>query len=165
MKLSRNRTIALGIVLVVAADWLSKFWVQDRIRLHDVHTVVDQWLWLNHRRNPGIAFSFFNDLPAGVRIPFLAGAALLGIFVAGRILLGARDASLRVAAGLVIAGALGNLGDRLWNGAVTDFIQLRYFPFIFNVADVAITVGAVVLLARLTLAQEPAEGAPAPTPS
>jgi signal peptidase II len=126
---------------------------------------VDQWLWLNHRRNPGIAFSFFNDLPAGVRIPFLAGAALLGIFVAGRILLGARDASLRVAAGLVIAGALGNLGDRLWNGAVTDFIQLRYFPFIFNVADVAITVGAVVLLAKLALTQEPADGAPTPTPS
>jgi signal peptidase II len=72
-----------------------------------------------------------------------------------------RDALARVAAGLVIAGAVGNLGDRLVNGAVTDFILIRWFPFVFNVADVASTAGAILLAVRLAL--EESRGAAAPT--
>jgi signal peptidase II len=70
-----------------------------------------------------------------------------------------RDAWVRMASGLVVAGALGNLGDRLMDGAVTDFILVRSFPFVFNVADVAISLGAVVLAARL-LRDTPAESTP-----
>ena len=76
-------------------------------------------------------------------------AALLGIGIAGYIWHHTRDAATRVAAALVMAGAVGNLGDRVMNGAVTDFIFIRFFPFVFNVADVAITVGAVLLAYRM----------------
>jgi signal peptidase II len=76
-----------------------------------------------------------------------------------------RDELMRLAAVLVIAGAVGNLGDRLMNGGVTDFILVRWFPFVFNVADVAITVGAVLLAARMLLADAPSGGAATPVQS
>jgi signal peptidase II len=158
MKLSRNRWLALGIAGVVAADWLSKLWVTNRLFLGGGHSVVDGWVWLAHRSNTGISGSLMADLQTPWRTPLLALAACAGIGVALHILRSSRDGWVRGSAALVIAGALGNLGDRVMDGAVTDFILVRFFPFVFNVADVAITVGAVVLAARL--ARESAPPAP-----
>lgn len=166
MKLSKSRFLAASIFLVVAADWITKFLVQNHLFEGSFRTVVDGWVWLTHRQNTGVAFSFFSDADHAFRTPLLVAAALLGIFVAVHILRASADVWVRGAAALVIAGAAGNLGDRLVNGAVTDFILLRYFPFVFNVADVAITVGAIVLVARLvTAADAPEGGAATPTPS
>ena len=68
---------------------------------------------------------------------------------------------MRIASAVVLGGALGNLGDRLLNGSVTDFILVRYFPYVFNVADAAISVGGVLLAARLLLMEEALEPSPA----
>ena len=160
MTLVRRRWLALALIAVVAADWITKFLVQNHVRLYGRRAVIEGWVWLSHARNPGIAFSFLRDLPGYVRLPVLLAAASVGIAVAARIALQTRDALVRLAAVLIMAGALGNLGDRVVNGWVTDFIQVRWFPFIFNVADVAITVGAVLLAARMVLA-EPAHRPPA----
>lgn len=149
MKLSRNRWLALGIAAVVAADWLTKLWVANRMFYGSIRPVLNGWVWFAHRRNEGISFSTFADTESPLRTPLLALAACVGMAVATQILRTTRDGWVKIAAGLVIAGALGNLGDRLLDGAVTDFILVRYFPFVFNVADVAITLGAVVLAARL----------------
>jgi signal peptidase II len=143
-------------------DWLTKFWVQNRVAEGTRHAVVDGWVWLAHSRNTGVAFSFLRDLPEGFRLPVLTIASLAGVAVAAYILLRTHDRWVRVAAALVIAGAVGNLGDRLMNGAVTDFILIRFFPFIFNVADVAITVGAILLAARLMLEERREAAAAAP---
>ncbi|HEX9937273.1 MAG TPA: signal peptidase II [Longimicrobium sp.] len=160
MKLYHRRWLALALIAVVAADWITKFLVQNHLRLYSRHAVIEGWVWLSHARNPGIAFSFLRDLPDHLRLPILAGAALVGIVLASRIALQTQDALMRVAAGLVVAGALGNLGDRVINGWVTDFIQVRWFPFVFNVADVAITIGAVLLAARMIAAEPPQGAAP-----
>lgn len=162
--LSSRRWAALALAAVVAADWLTKFLVQNHLHLYARRAVVANWVWLAHSRNPGIAFSFFQHLPDVVRLPFLVAAAGLGIAVAGRIAARTHDEVVRIAAVLVVAGAVGNLGDRLMNGWVTDFILVRWFPFVFNVADVAITIGAVLLAARMILA-EPRPGAAAPVQS
>ncbi|MDB4950339.1 MAG: putative rane protein [Gemmatimonadetes bacterium] len=151
MRMGPNRRLSLAIVAVVAADWLTKFWVQNRLYENGVLPVVRNWVWLTHRRNAGVSFSFLADAPAVVRLPIVVGAAIAGIAVCARMLASTRDRGVALAAALVIAGAVGNLGDRLLNGGVTDFIQIRFFPFVFNVADVAITVGAVLLLARMAL--------------
>ena len=165
MTLPSHRTLAIGVLLVIAADWLSKFWVQNRLVLGGAHVVVDGWVWLTHHRNTGVAFSLLADAHPTWRLPVLVLAALVGIAVCVRILLDSGDSGVRAAAALVIAGAAGNLGDRLINGGVTDFILVRFFPFVFNVADVAITCGAVLLAARLFF--EPPEqdvnDSPAPT--
>jgi signal peptidase II len=162
MNLSRTRRLSLGIVLIVAADWLTKFWVQNRFFEGSIRPVVDGWIWLAHRRNPGVAFSILADMPAGLRLPLLALTSLGGIYVCARMLASTEDPHVASAAGLVIAGAVGNLGDRLLNGAVTDFILLNYFPFVFNVADVAITAGAILLASRLLLDEGSRAAAPSP---
>ena len=160
MKMTRARGLALALVAVVAADWITKFLVQNHLSLYSRRALVEGWVWLAHSRNPGIAFSFFRDMPELVRLPLLVAAAAAGIFVAARMAMRTQDELIRLAAVLVMAGAVGNLGDRLMNGGVTDFILIRWFPFVFNVADVAITVGAVLLAARMLLA-DAQQGGPA----
>ncbi|HSU12665.1 signal peptidase II [Longimicrobium sp.] len=162
MKLYRRRWLALALFAVVAADWFTKFLVQNHIHLYGQRPVIDGWLWLAHARNPGIAFSFAQGLPEYLRLPLLVAAASIGIAVAARIAQQTRDSLVRLAAVLIMAGALGNLGDRVMNGWVTDFIQVRWFPFIFNVADMAITIGAVMLAVRMIFAAEPPHGPAAP---
>lgn len=162
--MTRNRWLALALGAVVAADWATKFLVQNHIRLGSNHAVVDGWFWLAHRENPGMSFSWLRDAPESVRTPLLVLAALVGIGVAGYIWSHTRDAATRLASGLVMAGAVGNLGDRVMNGAVTDFIFIRFFPFVFNVADVAITAGAILLAWRMYVEETRHRGGSTPAP-
>jgi signal peptidase II len=162
MTMGPRRRLSLAIVAVVAADWLTKFWVQNRLFEDALLPVIRDWIWLTFRRNPGVSFSVLATAPAWVRLPVIVGAALAGIVVCARMLATSRDQRIALAAALVIAGAVGNLGDRLLNGAVTDFIQVRYFPFVFNVADVAITCGAILLLSRLAMKGEGPTDDPTP---
>ena len=160
MQLNRSRGLALALVAVVALDWITKFLVQNHVRLYSRRVVVEGWVWLAHSPNPGIAFSFLRDMPNVLRLPLLIAAAVAGIVVAARIALRTDDEWMRLAAVLVIAGAVGNLGDRVMNGWVTDFILIRWFPFVFNVADVAISLGAVLLAARMILSEPPRGSTP-----
>lgn len=162
MKITRSRWLALALFAVVALDWITKFLVQNHVRLYSRRVVVEGWVWLAHSPNPGIAFSFLRDLPGTFRFPLLVTAAVIGITVAARMAIQTTDELVRLAAVLVMAGAVGNLGDRVMNGWVTDFILIRWFPFVFNVADVAISAGAVLLAIRLIFApQPPAAATPA----
>ena len=95
-------------------------------------------------RNTGVAFGFFSGGGALVLVFTLAALA-----VAGRLLRSAARAPwLWLPTGLLVGGALGNLIDRIANGAVTDFIKLPHWPA-FNVADMAITFGVLALLCVL----------------
>lgn len=154
-----SRGLALVIIGLVAADWLSKLWITNRLALGETLALVDGWLYFVHRQNAGVAFSLFSDLPPAWGVPLLSGLGLLGVVVFGVILRSTPDPAARLAAALVIAGAVGNLGDRVWTGQVTDFVFLAFFPFVFNLADAAITLGGSVLAVRLAVAEEkPASG-------
>lgn len=161
---ARSRALAVLVAAVTAADWLTKFWVQNRLPVDGWHTVVEGWVFLTHRRNTGVAFSMFAGSESWVRLFLLTLAGVAGIAVCVHLIRSTRDRLLHFAAALVLAGAVGNLGDRLLNGAVTDFILVSYFPFVFNVADVAITVGGVLLALRMGLAGDARQGPPEPTP-
>jgi signal peptidase II len=73
------------------------------------------------------------------------------VILFARIVSTTTDLVARGAAAMVLAGAVANLGDRLLNGHVTDFVLMRHFPFVFNVADAAITVGAILLAGRMMM--------------
>ena len=150
----RNRVLAVLVAAVTAADWVTKFWVQNRLPLDGWHTVVDGWVFLTHRRNTGVAFSMFAGSESYLRVILLTLAGVVGVVVCVQLIRSTRDAVLHFAAALVIAGALGNVGDRLLNGAVTDFILVSYFPFVFNVADIAITAGGILLALRMAFSGE-----------
>jgi signal peptidase II len=160
-----NRSLAVLVVGLVLADWLTKFWIINRMALGETLRLVDGWLYFVHRQNPGVAFSMLSDLPDAWRVPLLSAASLLGVVLFGRILLSTSDALVRASAAVVIAGAIGNLGDRVINGHVTDFVLVRFFPFVFNLADAAITVGAILLALRLFFHQDALDPEPAVEPS
>ena len=108
-------------------------------------TIVDGWVWLNHSLNPGIAF--------GVQLPF--GIQTLLIFVALVIVLWfgiftAKTEWAEFSFGLIAAGGIANIIDRLRDGYVTDYFHIGSFP-IFNVADSFVTVGVFLLFVELIL--------------
>lgn len=151
MKLSTNRRLALLIVLVVIADWTTKFMIRNEIPRGARHTLVEGWFSLQNNFNEGIAFSWCKDLPDAWRMPLLVLLTLVGIGATIAIMRQSRDRWIHLAGALVLGGALGNLSDRLVDGGVTDFIFVHFFPYIFNVADIAISIGGVLLAARMLL--------------
>lgn len=160
-----SRWLAVSIVTLVLADWASKIWITNRMALGETLALVDGWLYFVYRQNPGVAFSMFADLPADWRVPILASVSVLGVILFGKIIVSTSDPLARGAAATVMAGAIANLGDRLVNGHVTDFVLVRYFPFVFNVADAAITVGGLILALRLAVNEDALEPAPVREPS
>ena len=94
-----------------------------------------------HVRNTGVAFSL---LSGGGTIVLVLTLVALGVLVAYFIRHPDRP-GLWLPTGMLVGGAIGNLVDRLANGAVTDFIKLPHWPA-FNVADMSITFGVLTLL-------------------
>ena len=160
MSRSLKTSLAALVIAVIAADWLSKLWIIKRMALGETIALVDGWLYFVHRQNPGVAFSLLADLPDVWRMPLLTIASLVGVILFGRIILSTPDGVVRTAAAIVLAGAVGNLGDRLINGQVTDFVLVSFFPFVFNVADAAITVGGFLLAGRLLFTDAALEPVP-----
>ena len=160
MNRSISKSLVAVVVVLIAADWLSKLWVIDRMALGETLALVDGWLYFVHRQNPGVAFSLLADLPDVWRVPLLTIASAIGVVLFGRIIMTTPDDVVRAAAAIVLAGAIGNLGDRLINGQVTDFVLVSFFPFVFNVADAAITVGGFLLAGRLLFTDAALEPVP-----
>ena len=129
---------------VVVVDQLTKQWALSTLDDRDIDLV---WtLRLHLIFNSGMAFG------SGEGFGPVIGVVALVVVVVLLVSLGRRgDRVSMVATGLVIGGAIGNIADRLFRspgwfrGAVVDFVDLQWWP-IFNVADVAVTVGGVLLV-------------------
>jgi signal peptidase II len=133
--------------VVCAADAASKVLVVADLTSRRPVVLLDGLLTLRLYRNPGAAFSIGPSYTAVYAL--IAVGVLVGIIrVSGRL----RSWSWAIALGLLLGGAAGNLMDRLFrspgllHGAVVDWIKLAYFPPVFNIADSAITIGAVLLV-------------------
>ncbi len=140
----------LGISLVVILlDQLSKYFASTQLVYAEPLPVLP-WFNLTLLFNRGAAFSFLSEAGGWQRWFFVAVSMTAAVFLTVWLhRLKPRQWSLALALALVIGGAVGNLIDRLWLGYVIDFIQLYYKSFYwpaFNVADSAITVGAVMLV-------------------
>lgn len=145
--------LAIAAVVTVL-DQVTKALVLARLREGLPVPVVEGFLSLTLVKNAGLAFGLLGDLPAAWRwvVALLSIAALLVLArVAVRVL--TRGAWLdRTAIGLIFGGAVGNLIDRARFGAVVDFIDVYYRTWhwwAFNVADSAISLGVLLLAARL----------------
>jgi signal peptidase II len=134
-----------GAVLaaVLILDQVTKHTVASGIAVGEQRKFLPG-IHLVHVRNKGVAFGFFSG-GGGVVLGFtLAALALL----VGYFLVRPERPLLWLPTGLLIGGAIGNLIDRIDNGAVTDFIKLPFWPA-FNVADMSITFGVLALLYAL----------------
>jgi signal peptidase II len=137
-------------VLVIILDQLTKNWIVHHFA-YGSRVVLLPVLEITLRYNRGAAFSMLADASGWQRWLFtgLAIAVAIGIIAWLRRLDARRQWLLAISLSLILAGALGNLIDRLRLGHVIDFIVVHwkdaYFPA-FNIADSAITVGAILLL-------------------
>lgn len=141
-----------GAVLLL--DQVTKLLVASALPLHSVHEVIPGFFNLVHIRNPGAAFSILAEAGAAWRHGLLVGLTLfvlaIILFAYGK--LPASDRRTRTAYSLITGGALGNLVDRVRMGEVTDFLDVHigsaHWPA-FNLADSAISVGALLLVVSL----------------
>jgi signal peptidase II len=156
---SRLRWLLLTLV-VVFLDRLCKAAVEAKTLEGWRHELVHNFIYLVHSRNPGIAFSIFADSNSHLLRYLLIAGSLVVIAIIAWYLVAADGVSSRAAAGLalLLGGATGNLTDRILHGAVTDFFEVLFGSYhypAFNVADSAITVGAILILLDLVF---PARG-------
>lgn len=110
--------------------------------------------------NSGVAFSFGNSLPAWT-ITAITGVITLAVGVYAWRTAPTTPAMGRLGLAAIIAGALANLVDRATDGVVTDYLHTGWFPT-FNLPDIYITVGALLLIAA-TFRSSPSHGSQRPT--
>ena len=135
-------------VLSFAIDRVTKLLVQEELQPGEHVRVFGEWLQLRYVENRGIAFGLFSDLGLVVVFGTLVVGGLLLFFM-----LHVEPEDLLTVAGgaLITGGAFGNLVDRVQYRYVIDFIQLPRWPT-FNVADIAITLGVIAVLAAQVVA-------------
>ena len=142
-------------------DQITKWKIRTDYSLHDL-TLIDGWLEFNYVQNPGMAMGIdFFSTPV---ISAVAIAATIGIFIYILFNLDKANIGYLICMGLILGGSLGNISDRLFmgmiqgygsmlEGHVVDFIHFTLrindwpvFPYIFNVADIAISCSIITLL-------------------
>lgn len=142
------RFIGLALVvgaLVVLLDLLSKQWIERELGPGGSRpsvSIAGQFLELRYTLNSGVAFGLLNGSStlAGIAV----GIVIVPLIVV-LIVLASRGQRWALGAGLVLGGAAANLLDRIGDSSVTDFISVGRWPS-FNLADAAITAGALVLI-------------------
>ena len=139
--------IAGGIFVI---DQTSKAWVTQSLHLGDDQSVIPGFLNFTYAQNPGVAFSMFDNLGDAGRL----GLSILGLVASTLVLYflwRTQRTQLQVsgALALLLAGILGNVADRIRLGFVVDFIDVQLGSWhydVFNLADAAICIGAVLLI-------------------
>ena len=135
-------------------DFITKAYISSTMFLHESFVVIGGFLNITHVRNPGAAFSFLADAPPVFRFVFFVTVTVLAIILVLTYITRSKieEPFMTFALSLILSGAVGNLIDRVRFGEVIDFIDVyigsHHWPA-FNVADSAISVGAVILLLEM----------------
>jgi signal peptidase II len=132
--------VGLVLALVVLIDQVTKALVRNGIEVGEEDSILPA-VSLVHVRNTGVAFGAFSG--GGVVVIALVAAALAALLFYFVTHVDKRLVWLPT--GMLLGGSIGNIIDRIRDGAVTDFVKLPAWPA-FNVADVSITFGVLVLL-------------------
>jgi signal peptidase II len=155
----KYRFFGLAFLIGLILDQATKRSIVERFYYAERLEVIPGFFDLTHVRNPGGAFSFFADGPLEWRMAFFVGATLLALVLLTIFLVRheGQDRLIPLALGLVMAGAVGNLIDRIAYGEVIDFLEVHlwggYTWPTFNVADSAIVLGVGLLIFDVFLAE------------
>jgi signal peptidase II len=151
--LVRTHEVAL-IGTIVVIDQLTKLLVRATIPLYAKRVIIPDVLDVTHVQNTGAAFGLLNaaDFPYKSAVMIgIATLALVAISIYAR-QLGAHERLSRYGLALILGGAFGNLIDRAIAGYVVDFVDVYWGEahfWAFNVADAAITIGAILVLLEM----------------
>lgn len=134
--------------IIVFIDQASKRYLLSELGLGNSWDFIPGIINLTLAQNTGGAFSIFKDYPIFFIVVGIINILLfsyLSFCPAVKI-----DSIIKTGCAFILGGTLGNIIDRVINGAVIDFFNLEFIDFaIFNVADVAINVGAIIIFIRL----------------
>jgi signal peptidase II len=149
MKSTNTTAKPFGVTLilgVLALDQLSKYWVVNHLRLPELGKIeLSSFFDLTMVWNYGVSFGALKADAMWERWALVGLSAIIASIFAVWLLRAQRSHTV-LALSLVIGGAIGNMIDRIRFGAVADFLDFGpIFPWVFNIADSAITVGAVLL--------------------
>jgi len=147
--------------IILISDQITKLWIVQLLGPEPVvkfQPLIGDWFRLVYSHNNGIAFNLFQ----GASPIFILTSILISGFILYGYIFHLPNQSLivQISIGLILGGAFGNTVDRIRVGYVIDFIQVGWWP-VFNVADSAITTGAVLLAIYLIFTQQQPEPAPA----
>ena len=147
---SRRFILWLCIAAIVfMCDQISKSLILSYFRLGDGRVVLENYFNIVRVHNPGAAFSFMASADGWQRWLFTAIGLLAAVFITALIKSNASQKLFSFALAFILGGALGNVLDRVMYGYVVDFLDFYtgdwHFPA-FNLADSAITLGAICLL-------------------
>ncbi|MDR2869282.1 MAG: signal peptidase II [Deferribacteraceae bacterium] len=146
----RKFILLFAFIALTIADQASKLAVQANFKLFDSVEVIPNLFNLTYVLNPGAAFGIFNTQSETFRQIFFVAVTLVAVVLILWMLRKEYAFVLRsVAYTMIIAGAMGNLIDRIRVGMVVDFLDFYFKDFhwyTFNVADVYITTGVGLLL-------------------
>jgi signal peptidase II len=139
------------IASIVAVDQITKEIVRRTLDLYDHVPVIPGFLDITHVQNTGAAFGLLNaaDFPFKAALMIGIAAIALVAIAAYATQLGFHERLARFGLALILGGAFGNLIDRAVAGYVVDFVDVYWGTahfWAFNVADAAITIGAVLVL-------------------
>jgi signal peptidase II len=142
------------VFAIIGLDRWTKWLVQTRLVLNQTIPIIDAFFNITYVRNTGVAFGILDPVSLPLKSTVLAVLTLVAI--TGVLVYSwrtpANQTLLQVALSLILAGALGNLYDRVLYGYVIDFIEVYYRTYrwpSFNVADSAITTGVGLLVLQI----------------
>lgn len=144
MKQSKYK-LWLVAVIVTFIDMLSKVLVKNFILLGEKVSIIPKVFYLTYVKNTGAAWSIFQNKTIFIIIFTTIVIAFLIYYLIRQNL----NSIEMIGYGMVLGGAVGNLFDRIFYGYVIDFIDIYIFGYdypVFNIADIAIVVGVIVLL-------------------
>lgn len=159
----RSFRIALPLAcVIIGLDQLAKAWIQQHMVLYTTHPVIPDFFNIVYVLNRGAAFGFLNRSDIQWQTYFFFAATALAVMIIFHLLRMARDADTLLILGLggILGGAVGNLIDRIRTGEVVDFLDFYWKSYhwpAFNVADIAIFLGSLALLAAFYRMRRPRE--------
>jgi signal peptidase II len=148
---NRYRIVSVLSGVIIILDQITKIWVQGSISMYESIPVIPGFFDLVHVLNKGAAFGFLNRADIHWQTYFFIGVSALAVVLIFHLVrtVDRRDPFMFTGLGCILGGALGNMIDRIRIGQVIDFLDFHvaghHWPA-FNVADMAISVGALLLL-------------------
>lgn len=130
-------------ICLIVIDQLVKWWVRDNIPLGTSVPFIPWVMDLTYTRNTGAAFSSFSGLTWLLSLVSLAAAAVIAVLLWKNYFPGFWG---KLSLSFILAGAVGNLIDRVWLGFVTDMFETTFMEFaVFNVADICVVCGGFLM--------------------
>jgi len=159
----RYRPLLAVTPAFIALDQWTKYLVDHRMLLHQSVPILPGWFELTYVRNRGAVFGFLAGIDSWWRLPFFLTFSAVAVVLLAIFYIRSRpdQGLLRLSLALILAGAVGNIVDRLRFGYVIDFLDVHWHHYhwpAFNIADSVISVGICLMLLEAYLEGRRADG-------